>query len=89
MSTVNASVAPRRSAEVSTWDEEADVVVVGFGAAGSAAAWEAATAGADVLVLERTAAAGGAAAMSDGMVYLGGCTATQRAAGFEDDVEDM
>jgi 3-oxo-5alpha-steroid 4-dehydrogenase len=87
--TINASVAPRRASDVTTWDDEADVVVVGFGAAGSSAAWEAANAGADVLVLERTAAAGGAAAMSDGMVYLGGGTSTQRAAGFEDNVEDM
>jgi len=86
----NESVAPRRIADVPSWDEEADVVVVGFGAAGSAAAWEAADAGASVLVLERTAAAGGAAAMSDGMVYLGGGTATQHAAGFHDDtVENM
>jgi 3-oxo-5alpha-steroid 4-dehydrogenase len=85
----NASVAPRRGSDVTRWDEEADVVVVGFGAAGCAAAWEAADAGASVLVLERTAAAGGAAAMSDGMLYLGGGTATQRAAGFDDSVEDM
>ncbi|HLY32952.1 MAG TPA: FAD-dependent oxidoreductase [Jatrophihabitantaceae bacterium] len=85
----NDSVAPRRAAEIVTWDEEADVVVVGFGAAGSAAAWEAANAGASVLVLERTGAAGGAAAMSDGMVYLGGGTATQRAAGFDDTADDM
>ena len=85
----NASVAPRPASEVQAWDDEADVVVVGFGAAGSAAAWQARDAGADVLVLERTSAAGGAAAMSDGMVYLGGGTATQRAAGFDDSVENM
>ena len=35
------------------WDDTADVVVVGFGAAGVAAALTAARAGADVLVLER------------------------------------
>ncbi|HJQ43750.1 MAG TPA: FAD-dependent oxidoreductase [Jatrophihabitantaceae bacterium] len=89
MSATNASVAPRREADVASWADEADVVVVGFGAAGSAAAYEAASSGADVLVLERTSAAGGAAAMSDGMVYLGGGTATQRAAGFDDTVENM
>ena len=63
--------------------------MIGFGAAGAAAAWEAATAGASVLVLERTAAAGGAAAMSDGMIYLGGGTSLQRACGFEDSAEEM
>ena len=36
-----------RAAEVETWADEADVVVVGFGAAGAAAAYEAASAGAD------------------------------------------
>ena len=82
-------VSPVPIADVAQWDDEADVVVVGFGAGGTAAAWEAANAGASVLVLERSGAAGGAAALSDGMVYLGGGTATQRAAGFDDSVEDM
>jgi 3-oxo-5alpha-steroid 4-dehydrogenase len=76
-------------ADIAGWDEEAGVVVVGFGAAGAAAAYEAATAGADVLVLDRTSAAGGAAALSDGFIYLGGGTPEQRAAGFEDTVENM
>ncbi len=79
----------RRAAEIESWADEADVIVVGFGAAGAAAAYEAAAAGASVLVLERAGAAGGAAAMSDGMVYLGGGTATQREAGFDDTVENM
>jgi len=79
----------RPATGVATWDEEADVVVVGFGAAGASAAYEAVTAGADVLVLERAGAAGGAAAMSDGFVYLGGGTPEQQAAGFDDSVENM
>ena len=76
-------------ADVAQWSDEADVVVVGFGAAGACAAFEAATAGADVLVLDRTAAAGGAAAMSDGFVYLGGGTPEQLEAGYPDTVENM
>jgi 3-oxo-5alpha-steroid 4-dehydrogenase len=83
------SVAPRRATEVETWDDEADVVVVGFGAAGASAAIEAAGAGAETLVLERAGAAGGAAAMSDGFIYLGGGTPEQQAAGYEDSVENM
>jgi 3-oxo-5alpha-steroid 4-dehydrogenase len=79
----------RRASDLTRWDGEADVVVVGFGAAGASAAYEAASAGADTLVLERAGAAGGAAALSDGFVYLGGGTPEQRAAGFEDSVEDM
>jgi 3-oxo-5alpha-steroid 4-dehydrogenase len=83
------SVVPRRAADIESWTDEADVVVVGFGAAGASAAHEAATAGASVLVLERAGASGGAAAMSDGMIYLGGGTATQRAAGVVDSIEHM
>ena len=75
--------------DVEQWSDEADVVVVGFGAAGSCAAFEAATAGADVLVLDRSGAAGGAAAMSDGFVYLGGGTPEQLEAGYQDSVENM
>jgi 3-oxo-5alpha-steroid 4-dehydrogenase len=82
-------VAPRRVADVPMWDEQADVVVVGFGAAGSAAAFESAQSGAETLVLERAGAAGGAAAMSDGFIYLGGGTPEQREAGYEDPVENM
>lgn len=81
--------APRDAGDVETWADEADVVVVGFGAAGASAAFEAASAGASVLVLERAGAAGGAAAMSDGMIYLGGGTPTQRDAGFEDSPQNM
>jgi succinate dehydrogenase/fumarate reductase flavoprotein subunit len=42
-----------------TWDEEADVVVVGYGGAGTAAAIEAHDAGATVLVLEKAPIEGG------------------------------
>lgn len=83
------SVAPVPASAVPTWHDEADVVVVGFGVAGASAAYEAAAAGADALVVERAGAAGGAAALSDGMVYLGGGTGTQVAAGVEDTPEAM
>lgn len=79
----------RREADISRWDEEADVVVVGLGAAGASAAIEAATLGASVLVLERASGGGGTTAMSDGMMYYGGGTALQKACGFEDSVEEM
>jgi 3-oxo-5alpha-steroid 4-dehydrogenase len=55
------------------WDVEADVVVVGFGAAGACAALEAAAAGRSVLILERFGGAG-ATALSGGLVYAGGGT---------------
>lgn len=66
----------------------ADVVVVGFGAAGACAAIEAARGGASVVVLDRFAG-GGATALSGGVVYAGGGTSVQRAAGVPDTAEDM
>ncbi|MEV6600012.1 FAD-binding protein [Actinoplanes sp. NPDC051346] len=65
------------------WHETADVVVVGFGAAGACAAVEAAGAGVRVLVLDRFAG-GGATAISGGVVYAGGGTRQQRQAGVAD-----
>jgi 3-oxo-5alpha-steroid 4-dehydrogenase len=59
---------------------EADVVVVGFGAAGACAALEA---GCDVVVLDRFTG-GGATALSGGVVYAGGGTRWQREAGLAD-----
>ncbi|MEV6772574.1 FAD-dependent oxidoreductase [Nocardia sp. NPDC051030] len=84
-----ATVRPLLASEVTSWDLEADVVVVGYGIAGVCAAIEASRAGADVLVLERTGGWGGAAAMSGGFIYLGGGTALQRKLGFEDTAENM
>ena len=82
-------VTPVGAGEIGTWDETADVVVVGFGAAGSTAAFSAAEAGAEVLVTERTGGPGGAAALAEGIVYLGGGTPIQAACGFEDSLDDM
>jgi len=71
-----------------TWDVEADVVVVGFGAAGACAALEAARAGCGVVVLDRFCG-GGATALSGGVVYAGGGTAQQHEAGVSDSPEAM
>ncbi len=70
------------------WDHEADVVVVGLGAAGASAAIEAASLGARVLVLDRLNG-GGASAMSGGVVYAGGGTRYQRENGIEDTPDNM
>ena len=82
-------VTPCDAGEITHWDDTADVIVVGFGAAGSAAAFSAAAAGAQVLVTERTGGPGGAAALAEGIVYLGGGTPIQTACGFEDSLDDM
>lgn len=77
--------------DVPQWDMETDVVVVGFGGAGSCAAIEAADAGSEVLLFELASASGGSTAMSSGEVYLGGNggTRVQQAAGFEDSTENF
>ncbi len=75
-------------ADDKAWDDEADVVVVGFGGAGACAALEASTNGARVLVLDRFHG-GGATAISGGVFYGGGGTHIQTEAGVTDDAEEM
>ena len=55
------------------WSDSADVVVVGWGAAGACAAIEVRAAGASVIVLDRFGG-GGASTLSGGVVYAGGGT---------------
>lgn len=69
------------------WQDQADVVVVGYGGAGVCAALEARAEGADVLAIERFEG-GGATTLSGGIVYGGG-TPYQQAAGIEDSAEEM
>ena len=76
-------------AAVESWRAEVDVIVVGLGCAGAAAALEAGAAGASVLALERASGGGGTSANSGGVIYLGGGTAVQEACGFEDSAEEM
>ena len=83
------TVAPLQRADVVDVADAADVLVVGFGAAGACAAYEAVQAGADVLVLERASGPGGTSALSGGELYLGGGTALQRESGVDDDPEAM
>ncbi|MGE8064314.1 FAD-binding protein [Pseudomonas sp. NPDC089569] len=70
------------------WDEHCDVLVVGWGAAGACAALEARAHGADVMIADRFTG-GGASAKSGGVVYAGGGTRHQQAAGFNDSPEAM
>jgi len=68
--------------------ESADVVVVGFGAAGACAAIAAREHGADVVAMDR-ANGGGSTAVSGGIIYAGGGTKTQQQAGVSDSFEQM
>jgi len=79
----------RALSEIARFDAEVDVLVVGLGAAGAAAAIEAARAGARCLALERASGGGGTSALSGGVLYLGGGTRLQNACGYGDSPEDM
>lgn len=69
------------------WDDEVDVLIVGFGGAGAAAAIEASDLGCEVLIFDRFGG-GGATALSGGIHYAGG-TSIQHAAGVTDSAEEM
>jgi len=71
-----------------TWDASADLVVVGYGGAGVAAALQGAENGLDVLAIDRFEG-GGSTAMNGGIYYAGGGTSIQREAGVEDCPEAM
>jgi len=79
----------RFSRDVRVWDVETDVLVIGLGCAGAAAAIQASAEGVDVFVAERCGGGGGTSAMSGGVIYLGGGTDLQTQCGFEDSPEDM
>lgn len=76
------------SASEIPWADAADVLVVGWGAAGASAAIEARAQGASVLVIDRFGG-GGASVLSGGVVYAGGGTRYQQQAGFHDTPEAM
>ena len=78
--TVSAVAVPSPAA----WHREADIVIIGSGAAGIPAAIWAREAGASVIVVEAEPDIGGHAITSGGNVPLGGGTSAQKAAGIED-----
>jgi 3-oxo-5alpha-steroid 4-dehydrogenase len=70
------------------WTAAADMVVVGLGGAGVAAALEGCERGMSVIALDRYAG-GGSSAANGGVFYAGGGTAIQKAAGEDDDPANM
>ena len=70
------------------WDEAVDIVVIGSGLAGLAAAIEAKNAGSTVIVLEKMKGYGGNSTISDGVMAAAG-TSMQAAAGIEDSSQLM
>jgi flavocytochrome c len=70
------------------WDEETDVIVVGSGFAGLAAAIEAKNAGCSVIILEKMKGFGGNSTISDGVIAAAG-TRMQAKDGIDDSPELM
>jgi flavocytochrome c len=70
------------------WDEAADIIVIGSGFAGLAAAIEAKNAGSSVMVLEKMKGYGGNSTISDGVMAAAG-TAMQVDRGIEDSPQLM
>lgn len=68
------------------WDREADLVVIGAGAAGMTAALVAALEGLKPLVLEKSTQVGGTAATSAGTIWIPGNRQSQQA-GYKDSAE--
>ncbi len=79
---------PVLAADEVSFDEECDVLVVGSGYAGLAAAYEAAKAGASVRVIDKRSFFGGNSYVADGQIAVVG-SAAQKAAGVEDSVDDL
>ncbi|MDB2438849.1 FAD-binding protein [Hellea sp.] len=71
-----------------TWTSEADVIVIGLGGAGVAAALQSIENGLSVIAIDRFEG-GGATKASGGVIYAGGGTSTQKEAGVEDTPENM
>jgi succinate dehydrogenase/fumarate reductase flavoprotein subunit len=74
----------RASMNDRNWDLEADVIVIGSGAAGLPAAIKAVEGGASVIVVEANYDVGGHAILSGGHMALGGGTSAQKKYGIAD-----
>lgn len=75
--------------DIEHYDQETDILVVGFGIAGASAALGAIETSNDVLVLERASGISGTTTAATGHFYLGGGTPPQLANDIEDSAEEM
>lgn len=91
MTTKATPTKPKKLSEITYWDIETDVAIMGFGGAGACAAIEAADAGVQVSIFELASQSGGSTRLSSAEIYMGGSggTPVQKACGFNDSNEAM
>jgi len=70
------------------WSSESDVIVVGLGGAGVAAALQSIENGLSVIAIDRFEG-GGATKASGGVIYAGGGTVAQKEAGVQDTPDNL
>ena len=87
--TTAAGLAAQDAPAQSFWDRSADVVTIGAGTAGLAAAISALDHGASVIMVEENVDIGGHGMVSGGQVHLGGGTSNQRRRGVEDSADQV
>lgn len=86
-SSIEACEVVKDTADIS-WDDSADIIVIGLGAAGVACSLQALELGQSVIAVDRFGG-GGATVASGGVIYAGGGTTPQLEAGIEDTPENM
>jgi succinate dehydrogenase/fumarate reductase flavoprotein subunit len=87
--TLSADSASAAPGDVRRWDLQADIVVVGSGAAGMPAALRAAELGASVILIEENTDVGGHAIISNAITNLGGGNALQKKHGIQDSADQI
>ena len=87
--TALAGIGARNAEAQNFWDMSADLVTIGAGTAGLAAAVSALDHGVSVIMVEENVDIGGHGMCSGGQVHLGGGTSNQRNRGVEDSVDQV
>ena len=83
----SASAAETNEAEIS-WDIEADVLILGAGGSGMCAGYEAATAGAKTVILEKSPTFGGTSIRSGGIIQASATSVQKELTDYQDDTPE-